>query len=71
MKTGDKVKIISAPVVHDNEYGQLQIDKTIGYIGNIQQVYKNGDRPIVVAGYSHSVSFFQNYYNPENLELIP
>lgn len=66
MKTNDKVKIISAPIVENNVYGQVRINHTIGKTGQIMHVYKNGIRNIAVSTDDHEY----NYYASENLELI-
>ena len=66
MKQGDKVKIISAPKVDNNEYGQMHINKSVGRIGTISKIYGYGTRNVYVT----FESFNYNYYAMENLELI-
>lgn len=67
MKKGDKVQIISAPVVDNNEYGQMQINTTVGQSGTIENIYANGIRNILV----YFDKYAYNYYSAENLKLIP
>lgn len=63
LKIGDKVKIISAPVVENNNWGQISINSTIGKVGKIKSIAKNGNRNICV----RFENFNYNYYNAENL----
>lgn len=67
LKIGDKVKIIPIPIVENNEYGQLRINTTIGKIGKVTSIAKNGNRNIWVT----FANYDYNYYNIEDLEIQP
>lgn len=43
---GDKVRIISSPIVEGNQNGQLCINDTVGKDGVVIQVFENGVRNI-------------------------
>lgn len=61
----DKVRIISSPIVENNEWGQARINRTVGEEGVIVQVFENGIRNIYVDS-GHAC----NYYSVVNLRKI-
>lgn len=63
---GDKVRIISNPIVENNESGQASINSTVGMDGEVMRTFKNGIRNILVWIPGHSI----NYYSVENLRKI-
>lgn len=62
---GDKVRIISSPIVENDVYGQIRINCTVGKEGVIVQVFENGVRNIYV-----NLGYACNYYSVENLRKI-
>lgn len=66
LKPGDRVKIISAPVVDNNWPGQMRINSTVGKTGRIMKIFKNGVRNITIS----FDDFDYNNYNSENLKKV-
>jgi|GEM_PF-5974480 hypothetical protein len=63
LKSGDKVRIISIPVIDNNPYWQAKINTPLNKVGHISNIAKNGNRNIVVS----FADFNYNYYNAENI----
>lgn len=68
LKTGDRVKIISAPIIENNDYAQNNVNQFVGQVGHISIIYKYGERRYYVS--LPDKWYKSDYFTEENLEPV-